>query len=132
MLSGSCSYTHTHVEVRTLVQGQKKSYLIMHPTGVLSCTDTLEMPEGMEYAAAIDLETMEVCLDGEWQKIPEGFESLKAAETLLSEYEEEEEQETEQEDYAEEDVLLFLPVGAKRVVSPELVWKYCRSSTGGY
>jgi hypothetical protein len=99
----------------------KESYLLIHQTGTLAYTDTLDLTiAGL--AAIVDINSLEVYTEeGEWQAIPKGIETLEEADEELKEIEELEEELEELED---EEVVFSL--GARRVISPSLVWKHCK------
>jgi len=100
-------------------------YLLLHQTGVIASTDTLTTPQEISgLVAVINLATMEVCAGGgdEWEGIPEGFGSLLDADAILEEYDDEQ-QEEEDDDYEE---MLTFPRGSRRLICPELLWKYCK------
>ena len=81
----------------------KENYLLLHQSGVLAHTDTLKSDLPLSrLAAIINLDTLEVCIDGKWENIPSGFESLEIADAAWEEYVEEEEEEEEIEE--EEDL----------------------------
>ena len=101
----------------------KENYLLLHQSGVLAHTDTLKSDLPLSrLAAIINLDTLEVCIDGKWENIPSGFESLESADAMWEEYVEEEEEEEE----IEEEELLVLPRGSRRIFSPAYLWRYCK------
>jgi len=92
-------------------------YLLLHRSGAVAKTRDLSAPlEGI--TAIINLETLEQFNGEDWEKIPDGFESLIAAEAEeLSYYEEE---------VSEEELSpLVLQTGSRRVFNPNIVWAYC-------
>ena len=100
----------------------KENYLLLHQSGVLARTDSLKPALPLNgLAAIINLDTLEVCINGKWENIPSGFESLEAADALW-----EEEEEEEEEEEIEEEELLVLPRGSRRIFSPAYLWRYCK------
>ena len=91
---------------------KKEVYILLHRTGAIAYTNTLDIPtEGLD--AIININTLEACIDGVWLEIPEGIDTLEDADELLG------------EDIEDEDITNFSR-GARRVISPERVWKYCK------
>jgi len=104
------------------VTGKKKKtgqYLLLHRSGAVAKTKTLTTSQPIEgITAIINLETLEQFNGEDWEAIPDGCETLIAAEENESYYEEEEEQQ-------EELSPLVLQTGSRRLFNPNVVWAYC-------
>jgi len=105
------------------VTGKKKKdkgqYLLLHRSGAIAKTKTLTAPQSLEgITAIIDLDTLEQFNGEDWEAIPDGCDTLIAAEANESYYEEEE---TPEEELSP----LMIQMGARRVWNPNVVWAYC-------
>jgi hypothetical protein len=99
---------------------QEETYLVCHRSGVVAKTNTLSSQDPINgITAIINLKTLEQFNGEKWEKIPEGYESLIAAEEEESEYEEFEEEEVVSPD--------ALQLGARRYYNPNVIWAYCKS-----
>jgi len=95
-------------------------YLLLHRSGVVARTKTLEISEPVGgITAIINLETLEQYNGEQWEKIPVGFDTLIAAEAEEELYNEDE----EDEDLSPDAVQL----GARRIFCPQVVWAYAKA-----
>ena len=97
----------------------KGQYLLLHRSGAIAKTKTLNTSQPLEgITAIINLDTLEQFNGEDWEQIPDGCDTLIAAEANESYYEEEAEPQ-------EELSPLVLQTGSRRVFNPNVVWAYC-------
>jgi len=96
-------------------------YLLLHRSGAVARTKTLEISEPVGgITAIINLETLEQYNGEQWEKIPVGFDTLIAAEAEDELYNEEDE---EGEDLSPDAIQL----GARRIFCPQVVWAFAKA-----
>lgn len=104
-----------------LTEKKTGNYLLLHRSGAVAKTKTLTASEPVEgITTIINLETLEQFNGEYWEKIPDGYATLIAAEDIL--YEEENEDDEDDEDPG------TIQLGAKRYINPYLVWAYCKNN----
>lgn len=96
------------------------NYLLLHRSGTVARTKTLSTVDPVDgITAIINLETLEQYNGEQWEKIPIGYDTLRAAEAEEALYDEEEEDEDLSPD--------ALQLGARRCFSPQVVWAYAKA-----
>ena len=100
-------------------------FLVLHRSGIIAKTDVLTPRcKTIEGITVIDLKTMKLFDDesGKWESIPE-----ESCDDIMSDAEEFESEYAEEEDEENEDESTLFPSGAKRCISPYLVWNICKA-----
>lgn len=97
-------------------------YLLLHRSGAVARTKTLEISEPVGgITAIINLETLEQYNGEQWEKIPVGFDALIAAEAEDAMYDDEGDE--DDEDLSPDAIQL----GARRIFCPQVVWAFAKA-----